>query len=48
LIKKYRGMIAIITKCLVVYANSPNKYRKKCMENGEENMHVDIGAPRVK
>jgi len=35
-------------KCLDVYADSPNWCHDKCMESGEENMHVDIGAQRVK
>jgi len=25
-----------------------DEYHKKCVENSEENMHVDIGALRVK
>ena len=26
------------------YANSPNQYHKKYIENSEENTHTDIGA----
>jgi len=31
-------------RCLDFYANSPNKYHKKCMKNTEEKMHADIRA----
>ena len=35
-------------ECLDVLTDSPKWYHKKHVENSVENMHVDIGALRVK